>query len=333
MTEQNNTCTLTEETAIRRVKYYIQRIAENPVSGTQTGAVLDDVLDLSGKMIRPKLLLLSASFGPAFSEKLDRLCILAAMVELTHLSSLIHDDIIDDAPLRRGRPSIQSKYGKDAAVYAGDFLIARINYWEAKEGLNRAAMRLAQTVEDMCVGEIGQGMCRYREDVTVHEYYQNIGGKTASLFKSACAIGGEEADCPPDVIETLERFGCCLGVMFQLRDDLLDFTSTGQKAGKQTHKDFRDGIYTLPVLMAMNSPGGKAALLPLLERNRQQGLTDAELAEMERTVHRFGGVEATWEEIRRLCAEGHRLLDTLGCHPSTEKLRAILEQLNDRECG
>ena len=322
---------MTEDTAIQRVKHYIRTIAENPIAGTRTGDVLDDVLDSSGKLIRPRLLLTCGALGPAFPQRLDRLCILAALVELTHLSSLIHDDIIDDAPLRRGKPSIQSKYGKDAAVYAGDFLIARINYWEAKEGLNDAAMRLAKTVEDMCIGEIGQAMCRYREDVTVHAYYQNISGKTASLFKTACAIGGEEAGCPPSVIETLERFGCCLGVMFQLRDDLLDFTSTGQKAGKQTHKDFRDGIYTLPVLMAMNSPEGRAALLPLLERNRQHGLTDAELEEMERTVHRFGGVDATWKEIHRLCGEGHRLLDTLGGHPSAEKLRAILEQLNDCE--
>lgn len=331
MTEQNDTCTLTEETAIRRVKYYIQRIAENPVAGTQTGDVLDDVLDLSGKMIRPKLLLLSASFGPAFSEKLDRLCILAAMVELTHLSSLIHDDIIDNAPFRRGKPSTQSKYGKDAAVYAGDFLISRIQYWEAKEHLNDAAMRLAKTVEDMCIGEVGQAMCRYREEVTVEAYYDNIKGKTASLFKNACAVGAAEAGCSEEVIETLGRFGEYLGIMFQLRDDLLDFTSTEQKAGKETHKDFRDGIYTLPVLMAMQSAEGKAALLPIMEENKQRVLTDAEIRQMEEIVLRFGGVDATWEEIHRYGALARNMLDSLEEGEAAKKMRRMLDLLDDRE--
>ncbi len=332
MTERNNTCTMTEQTVIRRVRYYIQKIAENPVAGTPTGAVLEDALDSSGKMIRPQLLLTCGSFGPEFSEKLDRLCILAAMVELTHLSSLIHDDIVDDAPVRRGKASTQSKYGKDAAVYAGDFLISRVNYWLAKEGLNAAAMRLSGTVEDMCIGEIGQDLCRYRQEITAEAYYQNIKGKTASLFQSACAIGAAEAGCCDRVVEVLGEFGACLGIMFQLRDDLLDFTSSKQEVGKETHKDFRDGIYTLPVLMAMQSAEGKAALLPIMEENRSRTLTDGEIEQMEKLVCRFGGVEDTWEEIHRYGERGHRLLDELEENESVEKLRRMLDLLDKREC-
>ena len=127
MTERNNACAMTEESAMERVNYYIHKIAENSFAGTRTGAVLDDVLGSSGKMIRPRLLLLCSAFGPYAMERSERLCMLAAMVELTHMASLIHDDIIDEAPFRRGKPSIQGKYGKDAAVYALCFCLPR--FW------------------------------------------------------------------------------------------------------------------------------------------------------------------------------------------------------------
>jgi len=331
VTERNITCAMTEEAVLRKVRHYIRTIAENPMAGTQTGDVLEDVLDSSGKMIRPQLLLLCGGFGPEFSERLERLCILAAMVELTHLSSLIHDDIIDDAPYRRGKPSAQSKYGKDAAVYAGDFLISRVNYWQAKEGLNDAAMRLSKTVEEMCIGEIGQAACRYRESVTAAAYYQNIKGKTASLFKCACGMGAAESGCDERTVEILERFGECLGIMFQLRDDLLDFTATQQEAGKQTHKDFRDGIYTMPVLMAMQTAEGRDALLPIMEANRQRVLSGEEIGQMEQAVRRFGGVEATWREIRRWYTEAAALLDELEEKSLVKRLKRMLDKLDKRE--
>ena len=123
---------------IERVKYYIHLIADYSIKESQVGAVLDDVLNLSGKMLRSKLLLLCAFLGSNWKDHKEKICKLAAMVELTHLASLIHDDIVDDSPYRRGKVSIQGKYGKDAAVFAGDFLIARIFYYGAMENLNEA---------------------------------------------------------------------------------------------------------------------------------------------------------------------------------------------------
>ena len=143
-----------------KVRYYIWKIAAGPDSGTPTGAVLKDALSSSGKLLRPRLLLYFGGMGPEVQARRERLYLLAAMTELTHLASLIHDDIVDEAPSRRGQPSIQSKYGKDAAVYAGDFLISRVFRWGAQEGLLNAVERLAQTVEDMCAGEIGQAADR-----------------------------------------------------------------------------------------------------------------------------------------------------------------------------
>lgn len=318
-----------EEAALDEVRYIIRKIAANPMPHTRTGAVLETLLGAPGKMLRARLLLRCAAVGPDAVEQHERLCGMAALIELTHLASLIHDDVIDDAKLRRGRPSVQGQYGKDTAVYAGDFLISRVFSWGAREGLLDAVERLALTVEEMCLGEIGQAQCRFREDVTVEDYYTNIRGKTAALFRTACGLGAAEAGCTDGVIDRLERFGETLGIVFQIRDDLLDF-SGDRTAGKEVHKDFRDGIYTLPVLMALRSREGRAALLPLMRESRERALTGEELWEMEAAVIRLGGVEETWRELHGCIAVGEALLDALeDCAPVCE-LRRLWYALGKR---
>lgn len=321
---------LSERKQLDQVRYFIRKIAENPVRNTQTGAVLEDTLGSSGKMLRTRLLLKCAALGPDYQARQERLCMLAAMVELTHLASLVHDDIVDDAAFRRGRPSVQSRYGKDAAVYAGDFLISRVFSWGVREGFADAVERLARTIEAMCIGEIGQASCRYRETMKPEEYYDHIRCKTASLFQTACVLGAEEAGCAAPVVQRLECLGEYLGLLFQLRDDLLDFTATAEEAGKETHKDFRDGIYTMPVLMALWSPEGKAALLPLMRENRERALTDDEIAWMEREVIRHGGVEKTWAAIHRYLDAGGALLDTFEDCTPIQELRRMWHQLGVR---
>ena len=251
---------------IERVKYYIHLIADYSIKESQVGAVLDDVLNLSGKMLRSKLLLLCAFLGINWKNNKEKICKLAAMVELTHLASLIHDDIVDDSPYRRGKVSIQGKYGKDAAVFAGDFLIARIFYYGAVENLNEAVSILSKTVEYMCIGEIEQDLWRYQEDISENKYFENIERKTAALFQAACYIGAKESGCSEEIIQKLELFVKNLGLMFQLKDDILDFTSSSKELGKETHKDFQNGIYTFPVIMALKNPKAQEVLLPIMRK-------------------------------------------------------------------
>ena len=290
------------------VESYIDTFTEHPFCGTEVGSVLDDAVSTRGKMIRPWLLLAAAEFGPAWEEACDCLCKLAAFVELTHMSSLIHDDIVDDAPYRRGKASIQMKYGKDAAVYAGDFLMSRISYYMMKDNMNQAGIVLFKTIEAMCEGEIGQARCRYRDNVTVAEYLHNIHGKTVALFMACCRIGAMQSGCDEKMICDMESFGECLGIMFQLRDDLLDFTSDVSKLGKAAHKDFQEGIYTMPVLHAMRQPGGREALLPYMRDNLEGRLTLEQILQMEKLVSQLGGVEATWQEIGRRQKQAERII-------------------------
>lgn len=316
------------------VKYYINRIADYSPENTEVGEVLKDALNSSGKLIRPRLLLLCSALGPDWKKNQKRLCMLAAMVELTHLASLIHDDIVDDAKYRRGKLSIQNKYGKSAAVYTGDFLMSRIYYYEAVEHLNESAAILSKTVEDMCNGEIGQALCRYKEDVSIEEYLWNIKGKTASLFKTACQIGALESGCSDETIDNLKHFGENLGYMFQLRDDLLDFSTDSmdvilKEIGKETHKDFKQGIYTFPVIMAAKHPQAKKTLIPLMKKNAVKNLTEDQINQMNSYVLSYGGIDYTCQEIKRLANINKKILDHLDqkndAIPLIRRLMSLLE--------
>ncbi len=318
---------ISQEEALKKVKTYMKEISAHSFVGTQVGQVIDDALSAEGKMIRPRLMLLCGAIGSEWSEKSDTLCKLAAMIELTHMASLIHDDIIDEAPYRRGKPSIQHKYSKDAAVYAGDYLMASINFFQAKEGLNHSGMIYNRAVQQMCIGEVGQALCRYSENATVHDYLQNIQGKTAALFKAACLIGATESGCHETITLKLESFGEYLGIMFQLRDDLLDFTSSIKAEGKETHKDFQDGIYTLPVLMALKQEDARKELAPLMQINKERRLTDEEIHQMEDIVVRYGGVEATKIEIRNLQMKSTQILNELPDVASVVLMRKLLKAL------
>lgn len=301
-----------EEQWMESVDGYIKKFTRHPFAGTPTGRVLDDAAATRGKMLRPRLLMLAGQFGPDPEGREERLCKLAAMVELIHTASLIHDDVIDDAACRRGTPSLQYRYGKDAAVYAGDYLMSRICRVIAEEEMNQSGVILAEVVEEMCAGEIGQSLCRYKENVTVSEYIRNIHGKTAALFMAACRIGATESGCGEKTVRALVRFGECLGLLFQLRDDLLDFSSDMQTMGKAVQKDFQDGIYTMPVLCALKAPGGRKALGPVMRENAGRELSETEIRQMVRTVIELGGVEKTRDEIGKYRREAEEILVSLG---------------------
>ena len=294
------------------VKRYIYLIANFSIKESQVGAVLDDVLNISGKMIRAKILLLSAFSGTNWKNNKERICKLAAMVELTHLASLIHDDIVDDSPYRRGKQSIQGKYGKDAAVFAGDFLIARVFYYGVVENLNEAVSILAKTIENMCIGEIEQELYHYQEDISEEKYFEIIERKTAALFQAACSIGARESVCSKELTQKLELFVRNLGLMFQIKDDILDFTSNSKDLGKETHKDFQNGIYTFPVIMALKNFKSKEVLEPIMKKNRVEKLSLEEIIQLEKYITSFGGIEASYKKIEALSKANRQLIKELG---------------------
>ena len=289
--------------------------------------ILADVTGRSGKRYRPLLLLLSARCGPNYAAQRPLLCKLGAVIELIHMASLVHDDIVDDSPLRRGQATVQSRYGKDMAVYTGDLLLARTMKLVFTEGLGQTGAALCETIERMCRGEIGQFDCRFRIDTPVERYLENIAGKSVALFETATRLGCQLAGGSADTVRNLSRFGRHLGYLFQIRDDLLDFLSSEAREGKPIHVDFREGVFTLPVLFASSSPKTRAELAELAELARQGRFASAETERLTAAVRRSGGLEAAKAEMEYHRASARRLTESL---PSAiaQAFRGILDKLD-----
>ena len=176
-------------------------------------------------------------------------------VELVHLGSLYHDDVLDEADKRRTVESVNARWGNVRAIIAGDFLLARASEIAASLGVEVAGL-LAATIGRLCTGELVELQTAYQVDRSREAYFAAIDGKTAALFSAAARIGGIVAELPRDDIDRLTEFGTAYGMAFQIVDDVLDLVATEEQLGKPAAHDLVEGIYNLPVLHALSGPHG-----------------------------------------------------------------------------
>jgi len=206
------------------------------------------LLQAGGKRIRPVFVLLCGQLG---HYDFERVKTVAVSLELIHMASLVHDDVIDDAPLRRGKPTIKQLYGNRVAMYTGDFILAR-----ALENITNlsdpAAHRvLSNTMVQLSSGEIEQIRDKYNWEQNLRDYFRRIKRKTALLIATSCKLGAIAADAPAEYAKKLFRYGYYIGMSYQIIDDILDFTATETELGKPAGNDLLQGNVTLPVLFAM----------------------------------------------------------------------------------
>lgn len=207
-------------------------------------------LQAGGKRIRPIFVLLAAKFGRYEIEVIKNV---AVALELIHMASLVHDDVIDDAQLRRGKPTIKSKWGNRVAMYTGDYIFAlslELMTYIEKPDVHKI---LANTIVEVCIGEIQQIKDKYRFNQNFRDYLRRIKRKTALLIATSCQIGAIAADAPESIHKKLFRFGYYVGMSYQIIDDILDFTSTENALGKPAGGDLLQGNITAPVLYAMEN--------------------------------------------------------------------------------
>ena len=198
-----------------------------------------------GKRLRPAVALLAA--GPEGATRREVIA-LAAALEMLHTATLIHDDIIDEAPMRRGQPTVSAVHGEDAAILAGDHLFARPAVVVTETGNLEVIRMIAQTLVTISAGEQDQIWRRSRLP-SKEEYLRLIHAKTACLFESAALGGALLAGRPPDEVERFAHYGHHLGLAFQIADDVLDYVGVPSVTGKPTLNDLRQGVFTLPVLL------------------------------------------------------------------------------------
>lgn len=231
-------------------------------------APLMDVFELligsGGKRFRPALAILASKFHPADP---DKVITLAVATELTHAATLIHDDLIDKSPVRRGSPTINSRWSGTATVLAGDFLLARAADIAASIDDLRVMKIFARTLMVICEGEIRQDFAGSNWPPNRIEYYRHIESKTASLFAAATEGGAILSHATEEEIAAMRAYGLNLGMAFQIVDDILDFTADQSNLGKPVGSDLRQGTYTLPVFYYLERNGQIAPTAELLKSN------------------------------------------------------------------
>ncbi|WP_208422652.1 polyprenyl synthetase family protein [Latilactobacillus fragifolii] len=255
---------------------------------TKNQAVTDAILEMisaGGKLLRPAYCLLFSQFNPVNRQKMIAL---AAAIETLHTATLIHDDIVDDSDLRRHQESIQARFGKDVAVYAGDYLFVVCFKLLANYASDLKSIQFnSQTMDQILDGELSQMTTRYNLDLTPKQYLQQINGKTGQLFALSCFIGAYESQKGLKFAHQAEKIGLNIGLAFQILDDILDYTQTDINFGKPVLDDMRRGVYSLPLIMALQS--NRQTLAPYLDK--QSAMTDADVHAVQSIVRQSGSVE------------------------------------------
>lgn len=257
--------------------------------------VVTHLIDAGGKRLRPGLALAAATSSGRYATHDDLLG--AVSVELVHLASLYHDDVMDEAAVRRNVESVNARWGNLVAIVAGDFLLARSAEIAAGLGTEIAGL-LANTLGRLCQGQVAEVQTAFSTERTEGDYFATIAGKTAALMGTSCRIGALTAGLPRREVEALTSYGRCFGILFQLRDDILDVIGTESELGKPAGQDLAEGIYTLPVLFALEAQDTGAELRSLL---------GAPLGQPEREKARE--IVASSEAVRRTVASGDRFVD------------------------
>ena len=274
------------------------------------------IVSAGGKRIRPMLVLLfSNALGFTGRERFE----LAATVEFIHTATLLHDDVVDESALRRGRRTANALFGNAASVLVGDFVYSRAFQMMVSVNRMRVLEVLADATNVIAEGEVLQLMNMHDPDIAVEDYLRVIRYKTAKLFEASARLGAVLADVPHDIEEACADYGRSLGTAFQLIDDLLDYEGSTSQLGKNVGDDLREGKPTLPLLVAMER--GSAQERELIRHAIQHGEV-ARLAEIVEIVRHTGAIGATRDAARTEAEKARESLKVIA--PSTSR-EALLE--------
>lgn len=287
------------------------------------------LVDAGGKRLRPALTLLAAQLGEGTTERVLKA---AVAVELTHLASLYHDDVMDSAPMRRGSPAAHEVWGNSVAILTGDVLFARASRLVAE--LGPAAVRIqAETFERLCLGQLHETVGPGAGTDPLEHYLGVLSDKTASLIATAARYGGMFAGLPDDQVEMLARYGEKVGVAFQLADDVIDLTSDGGQSGKTPGTDLREKVPTMPVILlraravAITGTAADRALVALLDGDLSD---DAALARAVAALRGHPVVAETRDRAAALAHEAVGEITGLPDGPVKDSLAAFATALVDR---
>lgn len=275
------------------------------------------VVRRGGKRLRPALLMLCGGLGPCPDGPLLQA---AAALELVHVASLYHDDIMDRAPMRRGGPSTQARWGDGPATFAGAYLFARACMLWADLG-NLPSRIASEASVDVCRGQLGELEHAFDLDTSEERHLDILALKTGSLFALPCRIGAALAGLDGEAAAALRRYGEELGLAFQLADDLLDLTGDAERIGKLAGKDLREGVYSLPVLRALRLDD--IAGMRLRDLLALDGPEDGDIREAVTIVRASGAIESVRDLARVRAMTAGTAIASLSDGPAKDSLLAL----------
>ncbi|GEL76154.1 polyprenyl synthetase family protein [Tenuibacillus multivorans] len=240
---------------IQQVERQIREVTNAENSMIQSAS--NHLLNAGGKRIRPIFVLLSSKFGDVNQDKIINV---AVALELIHMASLVHDDVIDHAMVRRGKPTVNKQWDNGTAVFTGDYIFARTLELLKPFKNNRLHTVLSNTIHELCIGEIEQIRDKYDVEQSFLTYFRRIKRKTALLIASSTQMGAIAANVDRATENMLNRYGYFIGMSYQIIDDILDFTSSEKELGKPVGSDLLNGHITLPTLFALENSNVKQAI-------------------------------------------------------------------------
>ncbi|BFH69304.1 heptaprenyl diphosphate synthase component 2 [Paenibacillus dendritiformis] len=277
------------------------------------------LLKAGGKRIRPVFVLLAGKFG---TYDLERLKYVAVPLELIHMASLVHDDVIDDADTRRGQLTVKAKWDNRVAMYTGDYIYGQALVLATELQDPQIHRILSKAMVQMCIGEMEQIRDFFNTSQSERQYLLRIRRKTALLIAISCQLGAIAAGASAAIGRQLYRFGYNVGMAFQIRDDVLDLTGTEAQLGKPPGNDIRQGNLTLPVIYALEEAGLRQALLRDIERiRRMNGNTD--VSSILHMIRESSGIRRAEQLAERYIKKAVHALEQLPDIRARKNLRDI----------
>lgn len=282
----------------------------------QVEPIIDYLLESSGKMLRPRLLYLAASPYPH-----DPLMVrdMGVAVELIHLASLVHDDVIDQALTRRGQESINSRYNNKTSVLTGDLLFATAFNLINQHPFPQVMDQITRTIQLMCQGEIKQLSLAFNLDVSEEEYYEKSYSKTACLFACSCRVGAWISSMPEKYASLLEEYGLYLGYAYQIIDDILDLVADSQALGKPAGNDLKEGNITLPIIYALKTKEYGSLLRKILAGETGQ----LDTRELKNILLDSGAIEYARSISRQFLQKALASLELFPVSPAIKEMKNI----------
>ena len=294
-------------------------------NNTPVAKAIMEMINGGGKLLRPAYCLLFSRFLDTDREKMIAL---AAAIETLHTATLIHDDIIDKSPTRRNQVTIQKQFGPDTAVYAGDYLFVVCFKLLAHYASSlRSIQQDSGSMEKILKGELDQMATRYQTQITINDYLKQVSGKTGQLFALSCFVGAYESGGTTNFAKTAEKIGMNIGIAFQLLDDILDYTSDGETLGKPVYEDVRSGVYSAPLILAMQRD--RQAFLPLLAK--KEHISDTEMIQLRDLVIKYEGVKQAYTMAQQRTELATAGLQKLPAGAARDDLIRLTESLLKRK--